>query len=434
MAPKLLEMLSPLLGELAVCYPETAYPDSKRATITRIGAKNQQLIKQWHEEFKTSGKLPDPSKLDAFDGLYQDLDGLTGQTKHSFLLVPEMDHVMPHLQAIRVLAQLTVLRFHSRKDSSSIGDRIAELGSVLRLLKIFEDQYIIGNIVCQVSRDLAYDSIASDIIHNQDLSESSGLQLLSVLDESATYKDSIQLSRVIRSEQIRASRFFYHLEKGRGAVESLMEVMSSLGTQSASASKNQEQLMKLTLSKMTVAQIRNNRDEYDRDAELILAYFDSEGFQSPDAVDPFLENYEQREQERRAWEKNLQQFRNIEAIVQEMVNHTWLTELVRPSHDALISASVRSVARRRVLIATLALQIASLQNEGESESLQNLFKRLNITESPIDPYSGQPLKTIQRNGVKIAYSVGSDRTDDRAAAADTNGDSLGDIFFDATAQ
>lgn len=433
MAPQLLEVITPLSGQLAICYPEPTYSETKRAEITRVGTKNQRLINQWASEYESSGKLPDPRELQAFDGLFRDLNRLTYQKRNSFFWLPNMDTTTPHLQAMRDLARLTHIRYLSPRVDSTIEDRITELAAFIRLIKIFERHGVAGYVVGQACRILAYDSIVSDMIHDESLSESSGLQLLAVLDESIAVRDSKQFALAIRSEQVAASRFFYDVEKANGAVETLTAIMSFSGTQSTSASKRQEQLQKIVLSKMTVEQIRNNRDAYNRETELLLEFFHSDGFERSTAVDDYLEKNVQREQERRAWEKDLKQLKNIEDVVQEVTKQTWLTELLLYSHEDMISASVRSLARRRVAIATLALRIASLQNAGDSESLPELFKRLNIKESPIDPYSGEPLKTIQRNGVKLVYSVGSDRTDDRAAAKVTNG-SPGDIFFDAAEQ
>jgi hypothetical protein len=88
-----------------------------------------------------------------------------------------------------------------------------------------------------------------------------------------------------------------------------------------------------------------------------------------------------------------------------------LTLQIVPALDAAFEASVRGTAQSRTTGTALAAERYRLQHGAWPESLDRLAPDF-LPVVPIDPYDGQALRYVRREGEAVVYSVGANATDD----------------------
>jgi len=85
-----------------------------------------------------------------------------------------------------------------------------------------------------------------------------------------------------------------------------------------------------------------------------------------------------------------------------------------PSLTASFDAAARSLAYQRVLLTAIAAQRFRLKNGPWPAQLADLVPGF-LPAVPTDPFDGQPLRMLSRDGELLIYSVGKDEKDDFAA-------------------
>ncbi|WP_145352242.1 hypothetical protein [Roseimaritima multifibrata] len=271
--------------------------------------------------------------------------------------------------------------------------------------------------------DYVYTLLVPEIVNNNNLTEANVKRLLSALDNDADRDHINTANAIIRMKELVFLRSMYNIETNVYASDPL----SSLSSTVDKAQRANMGYLAIPLSTITPDQIQSNRDAFNREAESISNFFESGDYERITSVDAYLEQRNQIEAGQ--MEAFKAAMKNDADMFKRMNTLPWLSMMMRPVPKQLVGLSTWAIARRRVAIATLAVRIASLQNAQDSEALPSLFRRLNIKASPIDPYSGQPLKTIQKDGKTLVYSIGSDRIDDQTVTKAESYHLPGDLFF-----
>ena len=121
---------------------------------------------------------------------------------------------------------------------------------------------------------------------------------------------------------------------------------------------------------------------------------------------------------RQPFPKAIDDSKQIAARVQTVGQSTNPLERIRyvlsmqvvPATEAATVASARAQAMRNLNLAAIAAQRYRLAHGEYPADLEALGEFLNAV--PLDPYDGQPLRILRREGELVLYSIGQDRRDD----------------------
>jgi hypothetical protein len=121
---------------------------------------------------------------------------------------------------------------------------------------------------------------------------------------------------------------------------------------------------------------------------------------------------------RQPFPKSINASKQIAARVQTVGHSTNPLERMRyvlsmevvPGTEAAVTASARGQAMRDLTLVAIAARRYQLKHGEFPRDLQALSEFLEI--APIDPYDGQPLRLIRKDGELVLYSVGQDGRDD----------------------
>ncbi|MCI0361802.1 MAG: hypothetical protein L0211_25225, partial [Planctomycetaceae bacterium] len=116
--------------------------------------------------------------------------------------------------------------------------------------------------------------------------------------------------------------------------------------------------------------------------------------------------------------KSITESKQIAVRVQTVAQSTNPLERMRyvlsmevvPGTEAAFTASARAQAMRDVTLAGIAAERYRLKHGEFPIDLQSLGEFMGTV--PIDPYDGQPLRMIRKDGQLVLYSVGQDGRDD----------------------
>jgi hypothetical protein len=100
-----------------------------------------------------------------------------------------------------------------------------------------------------------------------------------------------------------------------------------------------------------------------------------------------------------------------------------------PALSAARQATLREEATLRGAQCLVALRRWQLQHRKLPDDLETLVKAVGMSDVPIDPYSGQPLRMTVIEGKPVIYSVGLDGKDDKALSDWQYGGQPGDFIF-----
>ncbi len=101
------------------------------------------------------------------------------------------------------------------------------------------------------------------------------------------------------------------------------------------------------------------------------------------------------------------------------------TTVFTPAIAAAFAAEARNEAQNRSVVALIAIERYRRKHDELPENLEQLVPEF-LDEVPVDPFDGQPLRYIIRDGKPILYSVGMDQFDD-GGQGDSDGEP--DILF-----
>jgi hypothetical protein len=106
-----------------------------------------------------------------------------------------------------------------------------------------------------------------------------------------------------------------------------------------------------------------------------------------------------------------------------------VTLLLFPAVDLVREAAAQNEARLGGALSLVAIRRYQFVHGGSPATLEQATKEAGLSNVPIDPYSGQPLKYTQIHGEPVIYSVGRDQEDNGAAADWDSGQQPGDFIF-----
>ena len=160
-----------------------------------------------------------------------------------------------------------------------------------------------------------------------------------------------------------------------------------------------------------------NRDAYSTKLQQLQDFIKS------DAGDPWsrFRNYQEEQQRRLA---RMEAGMNSDDLNQI----PWLVEIIRPSYADDLRYQILLGAIQRVALGEVVLRIAEFDGEPDTITVADALDRLNRSEFHLDPFSGESLKTIERNGRRTVYSIGADGRDDQAISLSME-HLPGDLFF-----
>lgn len=412
-APLYLKALSPICADLANLLELDEGQRKQRETAAR---ENAMQIQAWNRALELGeGQLPTPQQLRAFDPLVAEIFAAQRLPKCSFLLVPELTDTLPQSQALRPYGRLIKLRMAILGPLRPIDDSLREYRSALRLLKDFAPGGFVTSLVTLSAETelhkyaaVAFLSDQTDPRHCVEIADS-----LRQYDEAfgvEFFKSLMAMERIMFEQLLRTGKSQRNLDKLRLVADMLM-LERLLGVT--------DEVAISAMMAMTPTQIAAGSRRWSEMDQALLRILDRPG-------DDLYAKYNELEATQ---EKMLA---SIEAAVLErrVVTPETMADILAGVCRAPVSqafrAFVRKMAERRILHAQFAL-VAWRQRHGRSpSSLEEFAGSSSIT---VDPYGGERLRMVERNGRTIIYSVGPNLRDEQAVSYAENHEEPGDIFF-----
>jgi hypothetical protein len=110
-------------------------------------------------------------------------------------------------------------------------------------------------------------------------------------------------------------------------------------------------------------------------------------------------------------------------------NEARLVNQLVPNLEMFLEILLRHEARRAGTKCLIALRLWTLRHDGLPIDLEKALQEAGISDVPLDPYSGKPIRFVVRDGTPIIYSIGKDGTDDSGLQDWNYGRRPGDFIF-----
>ena len=209
-----------------------------------------------------------------------------------------------------------------------------------------------------------------------------------------------QIGRATRRDQLNFWNFTGRVESPEVGFKIFLNSLSSTAW---NLDESVVQLLTSQFSTMTPEQVALNRDANEEEVALLLDLMSGDEWDWGKRFPAF--DAESRERKRLLT-------REVESNVDRMNDYPWLVSYLIPTNPRFVKDSLELEALRRIAIAELALRLQAIKSKPP-----NLIKALadqGASEFAIDPFSGEPLNVIEREGEIIVYSVGPNLQDDQA--------------------
>ena len=417
-APELLDALKVLTAELAICFPE---PEQNE--IARVGAINEANIESWHDEYTMTGKLPTPEQLTPFDPSFRKLVDITRSKELRFYSIHDIELPLLELKVLRLVTRLCHLRARALRDQIPIRQRIDEFRAVLRICRELGHRKVADEFLSFMAIDFAFSTSFRALLFDADLDADASRALVEVITNDLRQFEKSQPIQIARSEQLLFYRFLSRVQETSDAHESLLEAINfsvARGQQNLEMERL-DALMTNQLATITPEQLQKNRNAFDAELQHFLQFVQA------DTGDWWarVQAYQTEEQQR---------LKTVYSGMEDAMNsgnlngHPWLAAFIRPPGFAALLYQSYVGASERVALGELAQRISNLDGQPDSLTLSEAMNRLDLSDFRLDPFSGQVLTTVQRDGRRVVYSIGADGRDDQAISLSV-GNSPGDIFF-----
>ena len=424
-SPLYLEAVKTLAGSIAVCFPE-----SELAKLKEIGTQNKERIEGWYSKYETDKVLPDLKDLKAFDSVYKGLALAQRKPDCSYMVVNDLQTIVPEVPIIRVLVRLTILRAATSGESQRVQSNLDELRIVLRYLRELGHHSTFGQVTTLSSERFLLERVLPLLIQRDDFDADDARSLLSVLEEHAENTSFDWFISAERSEQLMFYRFLYQLENDPEAASSLINSMSFGSGAKTESEQNRFNMIRLLLARMTKEQIGKNRAEYDEAQEMVVDYLRNH---HDDQWTPLQKVQAVRTAKSKKIAGKARQILSGQlSDPDELKSTPWVAVLFYPASLYNVRQLIDTIAFRRVAAAQVAATLWSMTRDDPPTDVEAILKHAGSTSSPIDPFTGQALKRIVKEGVPVIYSVGNDLRDDRAVSASQSATTPGDVYLRTT--
>ncbi len=424
-APLYLEAVKTLTDSICDCFPE-----SERAELREIGARNKERIEGWYSKYEADKALPEVSELKAFDSVYKGLALAQRRPDCSYLIVNDLRTVLPEVPIVRVLVRLTILRAAASTESQRVQDSLEELRIVLRYLRELGHHSTVGQVTTLSSERFLLERELPLLIQRHDFTADDARSLLTVLEEHAEKTSFDWFISAERSEQLMFNRFMFQLEHDPEATTSLINAMTFGAGPKTQSDQNRFDMIRLLLAKMTTEQVEMNRATYNETQEMVLDYLRNRYDDWWTPMKKVEAAITARADEISGIAKQIMSGQLPED--NDLNSLPWVANLFYPANLYNVRQLIDTIAFRRAAVAQVAAIHWTMTQDDPPSDVRAILKHAGATSSPIDPFTGQTLKQIDKEGKTVIYSVGNDLRDDRAMSPALSATTPGDVYLRTT--